>query len=56
MRHLGMITRAGAPMTAPAGAVSLLEKEAMTDLIQRNISQLAVLLNYITGIKTQFTE
>lgn len=43
-------------MTTPAGAISLLEKEAMTDLIQRNISQLAVLLNYITGIKSQITE
>jgi len=36
----------------PAPAISLLEKQAMTDLIEENVSQVAVLLNVVANLKS----
>lgn len=35
----------------PPPAISLLEKQAMTDMIQRNVAQVLVVLNVLTGFK-----
>lgn len=49
MLHVKLISRS----EAPAPAITLLEKQAMTDMIERNLSQIAVFLNIITGLKPQ---
>lgn len=49
MQHLTTISRQSAPRTAMA----LLEKQAMTDMIQRNLSQIAVFVNVISGLKPE---
>jgi len=47
MRHTLTISR----QRAPEAAISLLEKQAMTDMIQQNFSQLLVLFNVLAGFK-----
>ena len=49
MRHLIPLSKC----KMPAAGMSLLEKQALTDLIERNLSQIAVFLNIITGLKAQ---
>lgn len=49
MRHLIPLSK----RKMPAAGMSLLEKQALTDLIERNLSQIAVFLNIITGLKAQ---
>jgi len=47
MKHTQTISR----QRTPEAAISLLEKQAMTDLIQRNVSQVLVLVNVLAGLK-----
>ena len=49
MQHVRPISRDRVPATAS----SLLEKQAMSDLLQRNLSQIAAFLSLITGLKQQ---
>jgi hypothetical protein len=49
MHHVQTISK----KRAPAPAISLLEKQAMTDMIQRNLSQVASFISIITGLKNQ---
>jgi len=49
MEHIRAISK----KRAPTLAMSLLEKQAMTDMIERNVAQLAVVLNILAGLKAQ---
>ena len=49
MRHTRTISR----QRAPEAAMSLLEKQAMTDMIQQNFSQVLVLINVLAGFKAE---
>ena len=58
MRHVSTLSKAGryVPASArrsPAPAISLLEKQAIADLLERDLSQIAVFLNIIAGLKSQ---
>ena len=49
MEHIRAISK----QRAPSPAMSLLEKQAMTDMIERNVAQLAVAVNILAGLKAQ---
>ena len=58
MRHLTALSKnrrcaAGPAHRNPAPAISLLEKQAIADLLERDLSQIAVFLNIIAGLKAQ---
>lgn len=49
MQHIRSISKS----KVPAPAMTLLEKQALSDMIQRNLSQVAAFLNLIAGLKPQ---
>jgi hypothetical protein len=51
MRHLNLITKSN--RTLPARAIALLEKQAVAEVIETDLSQIAVFLNIIADLKTQ---
>lgn len=58
MRHLSTLSKSrrfasGSAHRNPAPAISLLEKQAIADLLERDLSQIAVFLNIIAGLKSQ---
>ncbi len=55
MRHVKLLSKLGTTTSNPATAMSLLEKQAFADLLERNLSQIAVFLNIITGLKSAGT-
>jgi len=60
MRHVKSLSRnrrcaPGPAHKNPAPATSLLEKQAIADLLETDLSQIAVFLNIIAGLKSQGT-
>lgn len=49
MRHLNPISRS----KSPSPAMTLLEKQAFSDMLMRNLSQIAAFISLLTGLKPQ---
>ena len=54
MKHLHGVSRARGCVASerPRQAVSLLEKQAFTDMVERNLTQVVTVINMFAGLKT----
>jgi hypothetical protein len=53
MKHLNGISleRECVAISSPSRAITLLEKQAFSDMLERNLTQVVVVINILTGLK-----